>query len=114
MAEDTLEGFSHLAEQAATKKAKRASKKEGEGTTRAKRQLSIKENLNVRLKIKDLEVRGVVRPDSTMSVKGTNYASPHEAANDLAGKRVAYRIDGFQAWRYQDADGKWRMLRDHE
>lgn len=103
------------AEQAAPKKkGKRAPKKEGEApAARAKRQLSLKENLSVRLKIKDLEVKGVVRPDGTMSVKGTNFASPHEAANELAGKRVAYRIDGFQAWRFQDAEGRWRMLRDH-
>ncbi len=96
-------------------KAKQAAKGKADGTptSRAKRQLSLKENLPVRLKIKDLEVKGVVRPDGTCSVKGTNYASPHEAANELAGKLVRYRIDGFQAWRYQDEQGKWRMLRDH-
>jgi hypothetical protein len=58
-------------------------------------------------------VKGVVRPDGTCSVKGQNFSSPHEAANELAGKLVNYRIDGFQAWRYQDDQGKWRMLRDH-
>lgn len=98
----------------AKKKGKRSTKKEGEAATpRAKRQLALKENLSVRLKIKDLEVKGVVRPDGTMSVKGQNFASPHEAANELAGKLVKYRIDGFQAWRYQDDQGRWHMLRDH-
>jgi len=100
--------------ESASKKAKRAAKKEdGANATRAKRQLTLKDNLTVRLKIKDFEVRGVVRPDGTMSVKGTNYASPHEAANQLAGSLVPYRIDGFQAWRYEDDEGRWRMLRDH-
>ena len=84
-----------------------------EAAPRSKRQLSLKENLSVRLKVKDLEVKGVVRPDGTMSVKGTNYASPHEAANELAGKLVNYRIDGFQAWKFQDDQGRWHMLRDH-
>ena len=28
-------------------------------------------------------------------------------------KKVSYRIDGFQAWRFQDEEGRWRMLRDH-
>ena len=93
--------------------AKGKAKPKGEATTRAKRQLALKENLSVRLKIKDLEVKGVVRPDGTCIVKGQNFASPHEAANELAGKLVNYRIDGFQAWRYQDDQGKWRMLRDH-
>ena len=100
-----------------TKKSKRVAKAKPEGTTaapRAKRELSLKDNLSVRLKIKDLEVKGVVRPDGTMSVKGTNYANPHEAANELAGKLVNYRIDGFQAWRFQDEQGRWRMLRDHD
>ncbi len=106
------------AEEGTSGKRKRSSKErrpasEGEPAARAKRQLALKENLTVRLKIKDFEVKGVVRPDGSMSVKGTSYASPHEAANDLAGKLVKYRIDGFQAWRYQDAEGKWRMLRDH-
>ena len=32
---------------------------------------------------------------------------------ELAGELVNYRIDGFQAWRFQDEDGRWRMLRDH-
>ena len=34
-------------------------------------------------------------------------------ANALAGEKVSYRIDGFQAWRFQDEEGRWRMLRDH-
>jgi len=38
---------------------------------------------------------------------------PANLANALAGELVKYRIDGFQAWRYEDKDGKWRMLRDH-
>ena len=101
-------------EEPTAKKGKRQAGKKGEASApRAKRQLTLKENLSIRLKIKDLEVKGVVRPDGTCSVKGTNYASPHEAANELAGKLVKYRIDGFQAWRYQDDEGKWRMLRDH-
>ncbi|MGE0713325.1 MAG: hypothetical protein AB7N76_26470 [Planctomycetota bacterium] len=95
----------------------RAAKPKADGaastTTRAKRQLSLKENLSVRLRIKDLEVKGVVRPDLSMSVKGQAFPNPHEAANALAGKLVSYRIDGFQAWRYQDEQGRWRMLRDH-
>ena len=93
-------------------KAKRVKKGETK-SGRDKRQLKLKKNLPVRLKLKDLEVKGVLRPDGTMSVKGTSYASPHAAANELAGELVSYRIDGFQAWRYQDDDGKWRMLRDH-
>ena len=92
---------------------RKAAKKEGATAPRAKRELALKANLTVRLKIKDLEVKGVVRPDGTMSVKGTSYASPHEAANALAGEKVSYRIDGFQAWRFQDEEGRWRMLRDH-
>jgi len=91
---------------------KRAPKRKGE-PRRAKRQLALTKNLPVRLKVKGLEVKGVVRPDGTMSVKGKSYASPHAAANELAGDLVAYRIDGFQAWRYQDEEGRWRMLRDH-
>jgi len=105
-----------VAEEEPARKGKRTARPKAEGgatTTRAKRQLSLKENLSVRLKIKDLEVKGVVRPDGTCSVKGVSYASPHEAANELAGKLVKYRIDGFQAWRYQDDQGRWRMLRDH-
>ena len=94
---------------ARAKRAKKGETKSG----RAKRQLNLKKNLAVRLKLKGLEVKGVLRPDGTMSVKGTSYASPHAAANELAGELVSYRIDGFQAWRYQDDDGKWRMLRDH-
>ena len=104
------------ADKETTKKSKRVAKAKPEGSEaapRSKRQLSLKENLSVRLKVKDLEVKGVVRPDGTMSVKGTNYASPHEAANELAGKLVNYRIDGFQAWKFQDDQGRWRMLRDH-
>jgi len=93
-------------------RAKRANKGETK-SGRAKRQLKLKKNLAVRLKLKGLDVKGVLRPDGTMSVKGTSYASPHAAANELAGELVSYRIDGFQAWRYQDDDGKWRMLRDH-
>ena len=92
---------------------RRAPKEKGGGSPRAKRQLKLKKNLTVRLKIKDLEVRGVVRPDGSMSVKGTSYDSPHAAANELAGELVNYRIDGFQAWRFQDEEGRWRMLRDH-
>ena len=96
------------------KKGKRETKKKGEAAApRAKRQLALKENLSVRLKIKDLEVKGVVRPDGSMSVKGQNFTSPHEAANELAGTLVKYRIDGFQAWRYQDDQGRWHMLRNH-
>ena len=101
-------------EEKPAKKGKRATKKEGEAPApRAKRQLALKENLSVRLKIKDLEVKGVVRPDGSMSVRNKTYASPHEAANELAGNLVKYRIDGFQAWRYEDEQGRWRMLRDH-
>lgn len=102
------------AEEKPAKKGERSPKKEGEAPApRAKRQLALKESLSVRLKIKDLEVNGVVRPDGSMSVRNKVYASPHEAANELAGNLVKYRIDGFQAWRYEDEQGRWRMLRDH-
>lgn len=101
------------ADQQVKGKRKRKAAKKEEATARAKRQLALKANLTVRLKIKDLEVKGVVRPDGSMSVKGSNYTSPHEAANALAGELVSYRIDGFQAWRFQDEEGRWRMLRDH-
>ncbi len=96
-----------------TKRGKGTVKKKAGDSARAKRQLKLKKNLTVRLKIKGLEVRGVVRPDGSMSVKSKSYDSPHAAANELAGDLVNYRIDGFQAWRFQDGDGKWRMLRDH-
>lgn len=103
------------ASKAPTKERKQAPKaRKGEaGSKRAKRQLTLKENLPVRMKIRDLEVKGVLRPDGTLSARGTSHSSPHEAANALAGDLVAYRIDGFQAWRYQDDQGRWRMLRDH-
>lgn len=103
------------AEASRPKKGKRSAPKAkaGAGSSRAKRQLKLKANLTVRLKIKDLEVRGVVRPDGSMSVKGKSYDSPHAAANELAGELVNYRVDGFQAWRFQDEEGRWRMLRDH-
>ena len=95
------------------KRAKAKGKKSETPSTRTKRHVRLKKNLPVRMKIKDLEVKGVLRPDGTMSVKGKSYDSPHVAANELAGDLVAYRIDGFQAWRFQDEDGKWRMLRDY-
>lgn len=107
-----LERAEAEAEQASKTKRK-AAKKKGAASGRAKRQLKLKKNLTVRLKVKDLEVRGVVRPDGSMSVKGTSFDSPHAAANELARELVNYRIDGFQAWRFQDEDGRWRMLRDH-
>ncbi|HBP17394.1 MAG TPA: hypothetical protein DEA08_06335 [Planctomycetes bacterium] len=88
-------------------------KQTGSNGRRAKRKLDLKKNLTVRMKVKDVEARGVVRPDGTMSVKGRSYASPHAAANALAGDRVSYRIDGFQAWRFQAEDGRWRMLREY-
>lgn len=106
------------AEQPKKKRTKTKAKAKAKGgdtpSARAKRRVRLKKNLTVRLKIKGLEVKGVLRPDGTMSVKGKSYDSPHVAANELAGDLVAYRIDGFQAWRFQDDDGKWRMLRDHE
>jgi len=92
---------------------RRAAKEKGGGSGRVKRQLKLKKNLTVRLKIKDLEVRGVVRPDGSMSCRGKSFPSPHAAANELAGELVNYRVDGFQAWRFQDDEGRWRMLRDH-
>ena len=101
------------AEAEAESKGGKGKRKQGGSSGRSKRQLKLKKNLTVRLKIKGLEVKGVVRPDGTMSVKGTSYDSPHAAANELAGELVNYRIDGFQAWRYQDEDGRWRMIRDH-
>ena len=56
-------------EEKPAKKGKRSTKKEGEAPApRAKRELALKESLSVRLKIKDLEVKGVVRPDGSMSV----------------------------------------------
>lgn len=102
------------AEQPKKKRTKTKAKGGDTPSARAKRRVRLKKNLTVRMKIKGLEVKGVLRPDGTMSVKGKSYDSPHVAANELAGDLVAYRIDGFQAWRFQDDDGKWRMLRDHE
>lgn len=96
------------------KEAKATAAKGGDAKApQGKRQLALKENLAVRLKIKDLEVKGTLRPDGTLTAKGSTWASPHEAANELGGKLVNYRIDGFQAWRFEDEKGKWRMLRDH-
>lgn len=88
-------------------------KEAGPRAARAKRQLGLKQLLAVRLKVKGLEVTGTVETDGTLKVKGTTYPSPHAAANEIAGKLVNCRIDGFQAWRYQDEQGKWHMLRDH-
>lgn len=104
------------ASEAPTRRNKRApAKKGGEsgGGKRGKRQLSLKADLPVRMKIKDVEIKGVVQRDGTLVAAGKSYPNPHVAANDIAGKLVAYRIDGFQAWRFQDPDGRWRMLRDH-
>lgn len=107
-----LENVEAAAEQA-SKATRQAVRRKGAASGRAKRRLKLERNLTVRLRIKDLEVRGVVRPDGSMSVGGTSYDSPHAAANALAGELVNYRIDGFQAWRFQDEEARWRMLRDH-
>jgi len=79
----------------------------------ARRRLQLERDLPVRLRVKGLEAKGVLKPDGTLRVGRTTYPSPHAAAKALAGDRVNYRIDGFQAWRYQDASGAWRMLRDY-
>jgi len=101
------------AHQARPKRTRGASETPRESKPRGKRCLTLSADLPVRLRVKGVEAKGVLKPDGTLRVKRASYPSPHAAARALAGDKVSYRIDGFQAWRYQDADGAWRMLKDH-